>query len=123
MVVRPGILGLLVLLLVRPAFCSTQAGEGGHLQIVCKQYSLDDPAIPVAIVKSLQEPAANVFKDAAGTEWQATISGLVEMLAGFPLPTSSGCIRRGENRCYVSLSPAAAAARSAPPIANSSTYS
>ena len=80
--VRPGVLGLLILLLVRPAFCSTQAGESSYQQIVCRQYSLNDPAIASDILKSLQQPAASTFKDAGGTEWRASNNGLVETVAG-----------------------------------------
>ncbi len=82
MIVARSALGLLALLFVLPACCFAQAGEGGYRQIVCRQYSLDDPAIPAALLKSLQEPAASEFKDARRTQWQATNSGLVERVAG-----------------------------------------
>jgi glycerophosphoryl diester phosphodiesterase len=82
MVVRPVLLALSALLLLRPACCFAQAGQGSYGQIVCRQYSLDDPAIPAAILKSLQEPAAGVFQDAGRTRWQASKSGLVEKVAG-----------------------------------------
>jgi glycerophosphoryl diester phosphodiesterase len=82
MTVRPGFVGLFVVLLVWPACCFAQAGEGSYRQIVCTQYSFNDPAIPAGILTSLRQPGETAFQDARGTEWQATSTGLVETVAG-----------------------------------------
>jgi hypothetical protein len=75
---------LLLLAFTLPAFClkppAARAHEssGNYLQIVCRQYALDSPEIPSAILKSLRQPASLTFTDSRGTAWQATERGLVE---------------------------------------------
>ena len=75
---------LLLLAFTLPAFSLTQQAaparksSGSYLQIVCRQYPLDSPKIPSAILKSLRQPASLTFTDSRGTAWQATERGLVE---------------------------------------------
>jgi hypothetical protein len=76
---------LFLLVVSFPAFCVVPLQPSGqglahpYLQIVCHKYSPDDPEIPRAILKSLNQPASQMFKDARGTIWQATQHGLIEV--------------------------------------------
>jgi hypothetical protein len=76
---------LFLLAFTLPAFCVVKPAatahipSGNYLQIVCRQYALDSPEIPSAVLKSLRQPASLTFTDSRGTAWQATERGLVEI--------------------------------------------
>ena len=86
---RRELCGRFVLLLVLAGslsgFCIAQPSHnarvptGTYLQIVPHKYSLNDSAIPRAVLDSLNRPLSQTFKDAKGRVWQATQRGLVEI--------------------------------------------